>query len=351
MSRLESEMSAGFFATPKRVFEAIASHLAPGPGGGRRIIRLLDPCSGTGEPARCIAEALGAETFAIEINEERAGASRTRLSHVLNTSAFSVRLANGAFSLLYLNPPYADDDEKRRLEHAFLTCMTRSLCIGGLLVFVVPQRRLPISSRYLASHYAGFLPYRFPDPEFAAFRQMVLFAHRKPQSPPDEAVRTQLDAWGAVDLPPLPDLPDGPPIGMPSLPAGEVLFASLHFDALVAAEEARRRGVWTQPQLAEQLWPPDERPVRPLMPLRKGHLALLIAAGMLNNIALDQDGQRILVKGRTYKEVLPVESEDEDVEVTREVLRTSVTVLHLSSGVIEVVGEESSTSAMEQPAA
>ena len=37
------------------------------------------------------------------------------------TSAFSVRLANGAFSLLWLNPPYDADDEKRRLEHAFLT--------------------------------------------------------------------------------------------------------------------------------------------------------------------------------------------------------------------------------------
>jgi hypothetical protein len=44
---------------------------------------------------------------------------------------------------------------------------------------------------------------------------------------------------------------------------------------------------------AVQLWPPDERPVGPLMPLRRGHLALLIAAGILNNVVLEQGGDRV----------------------------------------------------------
>src|SRR5581483_6776243 len=121
----------------------------------------------------------------------------------------------------------------------------------------------------------------------------------------------------------------------PSLPAGEILFGSLFFEATQVAEEAQRRGVWVQPQLAEQLWPSEERPVRPLMPLRRGHLALLIAAGFFNNVLLVQDDECILVKGRTHKELIPIETDDQDMEVVREVLRTSVVTLDLATGTLE----------------
>jgi ubiquinone/menaquinone biosynthesis C-methylase UbiE len=80
------------------------------------VLRLLDPCAGTGEAARTIAQGIGAESYGIELNEERAQVARRRLDHLLATSAFSVRLANGAFSALFLNAPYDHDDTQRRLE-------------------------------------------------------------------------------------------------------------------------------------------------------------------------------------------------------------------------------------------
>lgn len=338
MGRLESTAKAGYFPTPPRITTAIAAHLLPPELSGKRSVRLLDPCAGTGEAARIIADRLGAESYSIEINEERAQAARARIDHVLATSAFSIRLANGAFSVLFLNPPYDFDDEKRRLEHSFLTSITRALCAGGLLIFLIPQRRLAVSARYLASHYAGFQVYRFPDPEYAAFGQIVLFARRKPQPLLDERAQAQLEAWSAAPLPPLPD-EVAEPMAIPAVPAGEILFATLSFDPVQAAAEARRRGVWVQTQLTEQLWPAEEHPTRPLMPLRKGHLALLIAAGMLNNVVLTQDSQRVLVKGRTYKEMVPVESDDEDTEIEREVLRTSVSLLDLTTGALEMVDQ------------
>ncbi|MBI4496614.1 MAG: class I SAM-dependent methyltransferase [Chloroflexi bacterium] len=338
MSRLESQAVAGFFPTPPRVVTAL-SHLlhAATPTDRRRVVRLLDPCAGTGEPVSALAQALGGESYGIEINDERAEACRARLDHLLATSAFSVRLANGAFSCLYLNPPYDYDDEKRRLEHAFLTSLSRALCPGGVLVFVIPQARLAVSARYLAAHYTGFRVYRFPDPEFAAFQQMVLLAVKKAQAIPDGEAQAQLESWSIRALPPLPDGPATPPLVAPALPRTDVLFAPLAFDPALAAQEARRRGVWVQPAFAEQLWPPAERPVRPLMPLRRGHLALLIAAGLLNNVVLQQGGRRVLVKGRTRKELVPVESDDENTEIQREVLRTSVVVLDLDSGAFDVV--------------
>lgn len=351
MSRLESTARAGYFPTPPRVAAAIAQHLSVN-ATSRRTVRLLDPCAGTGEAALTLAQTLGAETYGIEINEDRADQARSRLNHVLTTSAFSVRLANGGFSLLYLNPPYADDDEKRRLEHAFLTGLTRALCAGGVLAFLIPQRRLPVSARYLASHYEGFRAYRFPDPEYDDFRQMVLFANKKHRPILDHTVERELESWSIADLSALPETGgERGRIVVPTLPVGEVLFATLFFEPEQAAAEAQRRGVWVQPQLADQLWPPDERPVRPLMPLRRGHLALLIAAGMLNNVVLSQDNDCLLVKGRTHKELVPVESDDEAIQVEREVLRTSITTIDLASGDIEIVDQGGAESVREQQAA
>lgn len=340
MARLESVARAGFFPMPPRVTALIARHLRPSVDGGKRVIRLLDPCAGTGEAATLLAQALGAESFGIELNAERAAVARHRLDHLLHTSAFSVRLANGAFSCLFLNPPYDYDDQSRRLEHAFLTSQTRALCPGGVLVYLVQQGQLAVSARYLASHYTGMQVWRFPDPEYAAFRQIVLVARRKPKAVPDAATQAQLDAWSHADLAPIPDATDGSPVVVPSLPVDDVLFASLAFDAEQAAKAAQRHGVWAQSDLVEQLWPTEERPVRPLMPLRRGHLALLIAAGMLNNCVLAQGARRVLVKGRTYREQVQVDCDDEDIEVHREVIRTSVAVLDLETGVLEIVAQD-----------
>jgi predicted RNA methylase len=337
VSRLASQAGAGFFPTPPRVVEALCHHLVAHAVGTKQVVRVLDPCAGTGEPLAEVARTLSAESYGIEINHERAERCRTVLDHVLATSAFTVRLANGAFSFVWLNPPYDADDEKRRLEHAFLTGLSRALCPGGILVFLIPQGRLAVSARYLAAHFTGFRVYRFPDPEYAAFGQLVLLAIKKETAALDLAAQRRLAAWSEADLPVLSDTPDGPPLVVPALPAGEVLFVPLAFDPTLAAGEARRRGVWVQPAFAEQISPPNERPVRPLMPLRRGHLALLIAAGLLNNVVLRQDGRCVLVKGRTRKDLVQVESDDDETEIQREVLRTSIVVLDLDSGGIEVV--------------
>jgi predicted RNA methylase len=350
VARLASQAVAGFFPTPARVVAALCNQLTATAAGTKRVVRVLDPCAGTGEPAATLAQVLGGESYGIELNTERAEQCRARLDYVLATSAFSVRLANGAFSLLWLNPPFDADDEQRRLEHAFLTGLSRALCPNGVLALLIPQSRIAVSARYLAAHYTDFRAYRFPDPEYAAFRQIALLAIKKAQAMPDPQVQARLEGWSAADLPPLPDNSVGPPVVVPALARANIFFAPLAFDPHLAVQEAWRRGVWMQATFAEQLWPPDERPVRPLMPLRRGHLALLIAAGLLNNVVLRQDGKRVLVKGRTSKELVPVESDEPDTEIAREMLFTSVVVLDLDSGALEVV-EQGGTGEPEQWAA
>jgi SAM-dependent methyltransferase len=356
MSRLESIAKAGYYPTPPSVIERVAALIRPARPTPRQAVRLLDPCCGTGAALRQLVDTVGGETYGIEIEGQRADEARQALNHVLHANAFAVRLAHGSFSCLWLNPPYDYDDEAKRLEHAFLTAMTRALCPGGLLVFIVPQRRLAVSARYLAGQYTRFTCYRFPDPEYADFRQVVLLAVKRDGPVGGDGQRQQLEAWAEEPLPELPPAGSVEPLyDLPVLQSGPVLFASQFFDPETAASEARERGLWVSPALAERLWPAEERPVRPLMPLRRGHLAVLIAAGFLNNILLEaspstssgQAPRRLLVKGRTFKELVPVESGDPEVEIEREVLRTSVVALDLRTGRFEVIEQGGSTDAEE----
>lgn len=340
MSRIESRAKGGYYPTPPRVADAIARHLAPVDAGRRGALRILDPCAGTGAAVARLAAALGAESFGVELNEGRAGEAALVLDRALTGDAFAIRVANQAFSALFCNPPYDDSgDERRRLEHAFLTGLSRTVARGGLLILIIPQRRLELSARYLASHYAEHAAYRFPDPEWDDFGQLVLFARRRDAARHDAVAEARLRAWARDPLPPLPDAPaDGqPPFRVPAVPAGPVLFTGLFFDAAAAAREARRTGVWASANLAEQLWPPDERPTRPLMPLRKGHLAQLIAAGFLDNHILEAGGDRFLVKGRTRKELVVLVDDDEQL-IEKEAIRTSVMYCDLRTGAIEAVG-------------
>ncbi len=338
--RLEAVAKAGHYPTPPAVVERLARALV-GPEAARgHTVRLLDPCCGAGDAAAGLATALHAEAYGIELNAERAALARQRLDQVLCASAFATRVATGGFSLLFSNPPYDADSQTRRLEHHFLTALSRTLCPGGVLVYVVPRVRLRLSARYLASQYTDLSVYRFPDPEYDAFGQIVLLGRRKAKAtlePATERRIIEVAGSGATNLAPLPEALD-PPYSVPALPAREVLFASIHFDLAQAELEAQRRGVLTQAALAEQLWPREDATVRPLLPLRKGHLALLIAAGLLNNIALVQGEDRVLVKGRSVKELVEVESDDPTVQIEREVVRTAITVLDLRTGDVTRVG-------------
>src|SRR5690242_7985167 len=105
MARPQSLIKGGFFSTPERVVAALAQLLSRPAAGGRRVVRLLDPCAGTGEPAATIGSVLGAQTYGIELNADRAAAARGRLDRVLCGDAFAKRLSHGAFSVLFCNPP------------------------------------------------------------------------------------------------------------------------------------------------------------------------------------------------------------------------------------------------------
>ena len=339
--RLAAQAKGGFYPTPERVVDLLAE-LIHVPTGyyhrDRETLRILDPCCGAGEALAQLAERMDApnaipiETYGVELHRDRAEEAEKRLGHALASDLFATSVANGAFGLLLLNPPYDHDSEDKRTEHAFLTQTTRYLTEGGLLVFIVPRQRLAVSARYLSTHYGRTRCWAFPDPEREVFDQVVLMAYRKADPVPDAHAESMVLEWAAGE--PEPMRPDPyPPFTPKTTPSGDILFTTRTVDPVAAAAEARRSGLWTSTEITDTLWPARDTRTRPLMPLRRGHMAMLVAAGFLDNLCLEAEGRRILVKGRTSKEMVMVEDSPEK-EVHREKLKTTVVALDLHDGEI-----------------
>ena len=57
---------------------------------------------------------------------------------------------------------------------------------------------------------------------------------------------------------------------------------------------------WPEP-LLQALQPQTRTPFCPPIPLKKGHVAMLMASGLMGTLLIEKDGQRLLVKGRVRK--------------------------------------------------
>lgn len=331
--RLAGRAKAGFYPTPPTVVERIIATIKPGP----RPLRILDPCCGLGDPLKRIAEHTGAESYGIELDRNRSAEAREKLAHVLNSDALTSRVSPAAFSLLYLNPPY-DQDETGRLEYRFLVKSTPWLIPRGLLIYVIPQGRYHKNTiRYLASWYENIRVFRFPEEEFWRFKQTVLFAVKKLDAVLDSNLMDQMHVRLQKNLSELP-VQGLPVYVLPPLPTNDgFIFRSGDVVPEEAMPEIETHGAWQIPEVTENIEPQGSRQaVHPLMPLRQGHLAQLIAAGFINNQVIIKDGKRLLIKGQTIKSTIRLSSEDEDTTIERDVIRTTIMALDEKGRVIEI---------------
>lgn len=345
MSRLANKIRAGFFPTPPELFDTIASHLAP-PGEHVRW-SAVDPCAGEGIALSKIAFQVGGDpdTFGIELDANRAREAIKRLSLVLSASYENVRASRDSFGLLWLNPPYDHDATQpgKRLEYAFLKCTTEWLAPGGVLVYIIPDSRISRNiATLLASRYERIEVRRFPAKHYAAFKQAVIFAvRRKTQVVNDtETGRLLSLADGTA-----PELEEGAHEYKIPQHHDSAHFA-FHVIEAAAAEleaEAKAAGAWTLPDFREAMNPPTARELRPLLPLRRGHVAMLIAAGALNNTHLERGDRRILVKGNLEKNPENRSTAEEQaggIERTVDRFTAVLTTLDLESGDVAEIKDE-----------
>ena len=248
--RLAAQAKGGFYPTPERVVDLLAE-LIHTPTGyyhrDRETLRILDPCCGAGEALAQLAERMDApnaipiETYGVELHRDRAEEAEKRLGHALASDLFATSIANGAFGLLLLNPPYDHDSEDKRTEHAFLTQTTRYLAEGGLLVFIVPRQRLAVSARYLSTHYGRMRCWAFPHPEREVFDQVVLMGYRKADPVPDAHGESMALEWAVGEPEPMRS-EHYPPFTPKTTPSGDILFTTRTVDPVAAAAEAQAVG-------------------------------------------------------------------------------------------------------------
>ena len=342
--RLAGQAKGGYYPTPPRVVNRIATHITTESNPHNIDVNtlLIDPCCGPGTALATLAKGVARKsrarltTYGVELQRPRAKEASTILNKTMATDIFNTTIGHGTFGLLYLNPPYDfDAGEKPRTEHAFLTRTTRYLATRGILIFIIPQAQLATSADYLAAHYTNIKCYAFPQPERDDYNQVVLFGIHKTTPNHNTAQAKEITNWATGDLNDL-YVTNYPSYAIPNTTLEQVMFMTQRFDPEEAALQARTLGLWASPTLRDALWPTGKTHTHPLMPLRRGHTALLLAAGFMDNMPLEKDGNRILVKGRTTKDTKLVDTdEDTGAETYRETLNTTIVALDLDSGQFE----------------
>ena len=316
--RLAAQAKMGYYPTPESVIPMIAKHLQREHGG---LVRILDPCAGKGTDLKIIGDHLKAETYGIELDIERGRIAKETLTRCLVTDYRKARISHGSFSLLYLNPPYdfttktGDLDKSERYERTFLRDCIRRLTTLGVLVYLIPQARLDRRiSEILAYRFTQLSIFRFPRVEFDRFKQVVIFGLLKKKPEKDERTAAYLKEIG-LGKAVLPYLSNEPArvYRIPVSPGGKFHFKSHDIDPDELAQELLYEGLFGQ--ISRMLTPlrMDEK-IKPVMPLRHGHLAQILACGLMNGVVYDRKGANpLIVKGITRKEV------DRDVEIEGDV--------------------------------
>ncbi|MFZ1396109.1 MAG: DUF6094 domain-containing protein, partial [Candidatus Promineifilaceae bacterium] len=292
---------------------------------------------------------------------------------LLHDSYQNVQASRDGFNLLYLNPPYDQTESdipgrSTRLEVQFLIRTRPYLQPDGLLVYVIPQHILKLRklAEYLLSHFQHIQVYRFPDSSetpdedglYERFKQIVLFGVRRKQAmPPDAAAVTALRALAEGETPLLVKqqlsplaAPAEPMYELPPLRLKEssLKFRAMFINPTDALAEAQQLGASTKAAWREHLDPANAIvPLRPLTPLKIGHMNSVIAAGHLNNQVLAEGDEKLLIKGRSYKitrdeeyhEPLP-DGRTRVTHMATETVITDITSINAAGQVINYKGAE-----------
>lgn len=323
--RVPARIKMGYYPTPVRVVDAI-KRLFSFP---RAAWTVFDPCCGEGIALQQLAEGTPAITYGVELDEHRAEESRKRLAHVLGCGIEQTRIAHRSCSLLFLNPPYDDaqiedtvNGKTERQEKIFLRSCIPYLVPGGVLVYIIPQNRLDKGiAKILANSFTRLSVYRFADPDYAAFRQIVIFGVRRERNSLDEREARRLQNVPNVSLPLLTEQGDADYIVPPSGPIR--FFRSTVIDPQELEKQIKQSPLWRR--LHAMTTGAHVQMPRPPLPLHAGHLGLLLAAGKLDGL-VGSGNDRHVVKGKVRKTTTKVQAWKDDVLEERELDRYVVSI-------------------------
>ena len=318
--RLAGRIKLGYFPTPPTVVERIKTFIKITDGA-----TILDPCCGEGNALKQLAEGTEANTYGVELDGHRAEEAKTRLTRTLKCGIEQARITNGAFSLLFLNPPYdweSQEEGNERKEKSFLRETIKYLQPGGLLIFIIPQNRLDKNTaKILAYRFETIQTCKFPQGEYETYKQIVLFAVKKTTPNPDENTLNKLIRVRSTKLEDLPTLKQ-PVYELPQTKPVNT-FQSTIIDEKELEKEVRESPLWKRFQ--EMTRVEEQRIGRPPLPLHTGHLGLLLANGCLDGI-VGQGPDMHVVRGKVEKTVAKYSELKGDVLEERELDQYKVSI-------------------------
>lgn len=351
MARLAALAKALYYPTPSRVMDLIASTvlLKSDDLGAYRTERprLLDPCCGEGLAAAQLATAWGMDAYGVELDAGRAGQAAARMTKVLQGSYHQLQATLGAFSVLFLNPPYDEGQEpdgvSMRQEIQFLSDSIQFLAPRGLLVYV-PPRHILRNKAFLGlihDQFKSIEAWAFPEPEAQAFGQVVVFA-----------VKLRSSGWWQT-----PELPATLPVlglngtyrngwavelcGQTEL--AEFTLKGIAPEAIAPVYEgpapAHATGAFALPQWDMLVGERGGQAGAPLVRPRPGHQAMLLAAGALNGAEVSSDGEaggKVILKGSSEKVITTIQSTENDSVIERERIASRLSLLDLQTGAYEM---------------
>lgn len=344
MARLASQMKMGYYRTPEVVVNQIKKILNIQPGA-----RLLDTCCGEGDALSIIASGTEAVTYGMELDKERHDVASKVLDNALwGDSLYELRASRKGFNLLWLNPPYDheegdDDRESERLEIRFLEKQWDLLADTGVLVYIVPFCSVKKCSSFLNRRCSNLEILSFPLAEYGDFNQVALLCTKekpsKGEAEHNASIFGGLDAmefWEAPEL--LKTTEEAGYLYRYEVSASDddIYFRSVRLNPDEAVQKIDKSPLWDR--VMQRIFPAlDGAKINPLMPLREGHLAMLLASGMMNGEVTGNNGTRLVVKGSVKKEVVCSYEETEDVEKHVETDRYAITVRAICFDPLEII--------------
>jgi len=317
-----ARVQQGFFPTQDRIVQII-SRLFTFPRANSGPVVVLDAGCGIGKAIHDLrthmlatAPSSNVVLLGIESDKNRCQQAAALLASGVGGgaalwSAIEDATVDQPVSLLYFNPPY---DRTRGVGRTELTLFNKvkewPAKSTGLLLMIVPDYVLSDADVGLAiaveRDYELLGLWRYPEPEYADFKQCVLLARRR-----DKALnKTKLtfprwaanpESWPVLHDNMKPVATIQPVLKLPTLRrtrlGNDVILDSISRSPL-------RSGLLREAAAAA---PPIGRP---LLPLKAGHLALALAGGLCDGI-IESNGSRFLIKGTLTSAIRKVSTKDQ----------------------------------------